>query len=42
VKEAISTANILGYPRPGEKFVVDLDVSNVGIGGVLLQVQDGQ
>jgi len=32
-------APVLGYPRSGEKFV-DTDTSNVGIGGVLSQVQD--
>ena len=30
-----------GHPRPGEKFIVDSDASNVEIGGVLSQVQDG-
>jgi transposase-like protein len=32
---------LLSYPRPGEKFIFDTDASNVGIGGVLSQVQDG-
>jgi hypothetical protein len=32
-------APVLGDPRPGEKFV-DTNTSNVGIGGVLSQVQD--
>jgi hypothetical protein len=32
---------VLGYRRPGEKFIVDTDASNVGIGGVLSQVLDG-
>jgi hypothetical protein len=41
-KEALCTAHILAYPQPGERFIVDTDVSNVGIGGVLLQIQDGQ
>jgi hypothetical protein len=30
------------YPQPGERFIVDTYASNVGIGGVLSQVQDGQ
>jgi hypothetical protein len=41
LKEAQCTAPVLGYPRPGEKFIVDKDASNTGIGGVLSQVQDG-
>ena len=40
-KGALCTAHILGYPRPGEKFIVDTDASNVGISGLLSQVQDG-
>jgi hypothetical protein len=42
LKEALCAAPVLGYPRPGEKFTVDTDASNVGIGGVLSQVQDGR
>jgi len=38
LKEALCTAPVLGYPRPGEKFIVDTDSSNVGLGGVLSQV----
>jgi hypothetical protein len=41
LKEALCTAPVLGYPRPGEKFIVDTDASNVGIGGVLPQVKEG-
>ena len=41
LKDALCTAPVQGYPRPGEKFIVDTDASNVGIGGVLSQVQDG-
>ena len=39
--EALCTAPMLGYPRPGQKFIVDTDASNVGIDGVISQVQDG-
>jgi hypothetical protein len=41
LKEALCMAPVLGYPRLGEKFIVATDASNVGIGGVLSQVQDG-
>ena len=34
-------APLLVYPQPGQKFIVDTNASNVGIGGVLSQVQDG-
>jgi hypothetical protein len=40
LKEALCTALILAYPQPGHRFIVDTDASNVGIGGVLSQVQD--
>jgi hypothetical protein len=41
LKEALCTAPVLGYPRPGEKFIVDTNASYTVIGGVLSQVQDG-
>jgi len=41
LKHALCTAPVLGYPRSGKKFIADTDTSNVGIGGVLYQVQDG-
>jgi hypothetical protein len=41
LKDALCTAPVLGYPRPGEQFIFDTDASNMGIGGVLSQVQDG-
>jgi hypothetical protein len=31
--------HILAYSQPGERFVIDTDASNVGIGDVLLQIQ---
>jgi hypothetical protein len=40
--EALCTAPILAYLQPGGKFIVDMDASNVGLGGVLSQLQDGQ
>jgi hypothetical protein len=41
LKEALCTA-ILAYPQPGQRFIMDTNASNVGIGGVISQVQDGQ
>jgi hypothetical protein len=42
LKGALCTAPILAYTPPGERFIVITDTSNVGLGGVLFQVQDGQ
>ncbi|MBJ5505560.1 hypothetical protein JGG47_23625, partial [Salmonella enterica subsp. enterica serovar Derby] len=42
LKEALSSAPILAYPRPDQPFILDTDASNTGIGAVLSQVQDGQ
>jgi hypothetical protein len=41
LKEALCTAPVLEYPRPGETFV-GTDASNVGIGCVLSQVLEGK
>jgi hypothetical protein len=41
LKEALCTAPVLGYPRPGVKSIVDTDASSVGIGGVMSHVQGG-
>jgi hypothetical protein len=40
--EALCAAPILAYPRPDERYIVDTDASNIGIGRVLSQLQDGQ
>jgi hypothetical protein len=40
-KDALCTTPVLGYPQSGEKFIIVTDASNVGVGGVLSQVQDG-
>jgi hypothetical protein len=40
LKKALCTTPVLGYPRPGEKFIVDTDAINVGISGILSHVQD--
>jgi hypothetical protein len=42
LKGALCAAPVLAYLQPGERFIVDTDASNFGIGGVLSQVQDGQ
>jgi hypothetical protein len=35
IMRSFSTTPVLGYPQSGERFIVDTDASNVGIGGVL-------
>jgi hypothetical protein len=42
LKGDLCAAPILAYPKLGERFVVDTDASNFGIGGVLSKMQDGQ
>ncbi len=42
MKELLTTAPILGYPRTGDPFILDCDASNFGLGAVLSQVQDDQ
>jgi phospholipid-translocating ATPase len=42
LKGALCAAPILAYPQPGERFIMDTDTSNFGIGGVLSQLQDKQ
>jgi hypothetical protein len=42
LKRAQCDALILAYPQPGKRFIVDTDASNVRIGRVLSQIQDGQ
>jgi len=39
--QALCTTPVLGYPQPGVKFITDTDASNIGISGVISQVQDG-
>ena len=41
LKQALTTAPVLGYPIPGEQYLLDTDASDVGIGAVLSQVQGG-
>ena len=42
LKKALCKAPVLAYPNPHGNFVLDTDASNVGIGAVLSQVQDGK
>ena len=42
MKQLLMSAPILGYPQPTGMYVLDTDASNVGIGAVLSQVQDGE
>jgi hypothetical protein len=42
LKRPLCSAPVLAYPQPGQRFIVDTGASNVGIGGVLSQVKDGQ
>lgn len=41
LKDALCHAPILSYPHPEGLFILDTDASDVGIGAVLSQVQDG-
>ena len=42
LKAALCSSPILGYPRQQGTFILDTDASNIGIGAVLSQVQDGE
>lgn len=42
LKQKLCSAPILAYPKPGLKYILDCDASDVGIGGVLSQVQNGK
>lgn len=41
LKQALTNAPILSFPTPDEKFILDTDASNEGLGAVLSQVQLG-
>ncbi|UYV84336.1 K02A2.6-like [Cordylochernes scorpioides] len=41
LKRSLCSSPILAYPQPGTNFILDTDASNLGIGAVLSQVQDG-
>ena len=42
LKSALTSAPILAYPREHGMFILDTDASNVGLGCVLSQIQDGE
>ena len=42
LKQALTTAPCLAYPKPDEVFILDTDASDVSIGAVLSQIQDGE
>jgi hypothetical protein len=42
LKGGLCAVPIPAYPQRGERFIMDTGASNVGIIGVLFQVQDGQ
>ncbi len=42
LKDALCKAPVLAYPNPNVPYVVDIDPSNLAIGAVLSQVQDGE
>lgn len=37
----LTSPPILGFPHPNRQFVLDTDASNVGVGAVLSQLEDG-
>lgn len=42
LKHALTSAPILSYPQTKGRFILDTDASNMAIGGILSQVQDGK
>lgn len=42
LKRALTAAPILAYPTRNDKFILDTDASNFGVGAVLSQIQDGE
>ena len=42
LRKRLITAPILGYPDPTVEYILDTDASDVGVGAVLSQVQQGQ
>ena len=42
LKRALISTRILAFPNMEGKFIIDTEASNLGMGAVLSQVQDGQ
>ena len=42
LKEKLCSSPILAYPKPGLKYILDNDTSDVAIAAVLSQIQDGK
>ena len=42
LKQALTSAPVLGYPRSEGQLILDTDASNFAVGAVLSQVQDGE
>ena len=42
LKKLLTRTPILAYPKDGCPYILDTDASNVGLGGVLSQVEDGE
>ena len=42
LRQILCQAPVLGYPEPKLQYILDTDASDVGVGGVLSQVQNGK
>ena len=42
LKQALCDSPVLAYPRNTSDYILDTDASDVGVGGILSQVQDGK
>ena len=42
LKKKLCSAPVLAYPKPGLRYLLDTDASDVGVSGVLSQIQDGK
>ena len=42
LKKKLCSAPVLAYPKPGLRYILDTDASDVGVSGVLSQIQDGK